>query len=296
MCWQCKRDRVSDWVGRCIAESATSRETMVVTLTYGRDDHYRVDHPHSQMLHYRDVQLYLKRLRLATLGRVRFFCTGEYGSLKGRAHWHLILFFSGLLTPGVKLGERFLHDPWPDGWSFWETAVPENMRYCVKYLLKDQVAGHDRVHRMSSAPELGNAYFRREALRYVEQGLPPREFYRFPNDWDRFGDPREYRLSRCALYKFLAYYARAWKELHGDENWPQCELMEAYCDERARRARLGTAGDGMSPDDDFLLRYRMEILEKKRIWLVGENASGAEIERIMLYPGPGPYSRATRGG
>lgn len=295
-CWQCRRDRINDWVGRCIAESATSDTTLRLTLTYGRDDHYGVNHPRSQMLHYEDVQEYLKRLRFWTPGKVRFFCTGEYGTAKGRAHWHLILFFRGGLPPRIRLDERYLHEAdddcplWSHGWSFWELADPEKMRYAVKYLLPDGVGGFDRVRRQSTRPELGREFFKRQASAYVSQGLPPLDTYRFPNDWDRKGRPREYRLTRAALYKFLSDYAMFWKGQHGDESWPQSELMDAWCDERARRQRIGAVCDV----GDFVRRFELEQREKRLRWASMIDVDGTGVAVAPARQGPG-YRESSRG-
>lgn len=272
VCWQCKRDRVKDWVGRCIAESELCAATTCVTLTYGKSDRlYEIDHPHASKLVYVDVQKYLKMLRLNTDSRVRFFCTGEYGSRKGRAHWHLILFFCcGEMTPGVKFEERFIHSVgnqliWPHGWSFWQVADYEKMRYAVKYILKDVFEGKERVHRSSKMPEIGHYYFKRLAMQAAEAQIPPRDVYRFPNDHDRRGKPREYRLTRAALYKYLAHYAYFYKELHGDENWPRSDLMDAFVDERARRARR-SVGEADYSESDFVRRFELERRERTLKW------------------------------
>lgn len=292
MCWQCKRDRINDWVGRCIAESEVSAHCLRVTLTYGKDAQYNCDHPHAYDLHYDDVQLYLKRLRRNTAGKVRFFCAGEYGSAKGRAHWHLIMFFKGSLSPGIVFEWRYKHEYWPHGWSFWEMADPEKMRYAVKYIMKDDREGHERVHRFSVRPEIGHEYFVREALRAANQGVPPRDTYRFPQDWDRHGRPREYRLTRAALYKYLANYARFWRDLYGDENWPESELMWAFVDERARRERR-LAGEADYSDVDFVRRFQLENAEKRLKWALVPNENQMSGR---LYPNRSDeYQKQSRG-
>lgn len=91
-CWQCAERKTDDWVGRCIAESKTALRTFSISLTYGRDVDDNVDHIRAALLTYSDVQKYFKYLR--QLGYVvRYFAVGEYGSTKGRAHWHLIVFY-----------------------------------------------------------------------------------------------------------------------------------------------------------------------------------------------------------
>lgn len=91
-CWQCCERKIDDWTGRCIAESKTALRTFSISLTYGRDDGDNVDHIRAALLTYSDVQKYFKRLRKSGYV-VRYFAVGEYGSTKGRAHWHLIVFY-----------------------------------------------------------------------------------------------------------------------------------------------------------------------------------------------------------
>lgn len=157
-CWQCKERRVDDWVGRCIAESQAALRTYSITLTYGRDEDDSSDHIRAALLTYSDVQKYLKRLRKSGYV-VRYFAVGEYGSTKGRAHWHLIVFYysnvevieerkhhNALVEAGLKKGKalpiptgpvpeheistrppgeklqevRFSEAHWQHGWSCWE--------------------------------------------------------------------------------------------------------------------------------------------------------------------------------
>ena len=86
-CWRCKRNRVNDYVGRCLAEAAVSSHTCVVGLTYAPRDDLA-----DKLLQPRHFQLFMKLLRRAG-HKVRYFVAGEYGDEKGRAHFHAILFF-----------------------------------------------------------------------------------------------------------------------------------------------------------------------------------------------------------
>ena len=104
-CWQCRADRINDWVGRCIAESKTAVASHAITLTYGRvhlstenDAYGDAEHPRAAVLTYSDVQKYFKLLRRHGYP-LRYFAVGEYGSLKGRAHWHIIAFWQDKAPP-----------------------------------------------------------------------------------------------------------------------------------------------------------------------------------------------------
>lgn len=160
-CWQCRETKVDDWVGRCIAESKTALRTFSITLTYGRDERDNVDHIRAALLTYSDVQMYFKRLRKSGYV-VRYFAVGEYGSAKGRSHWHLIVFYydnsavilerklyNAKVKVGLKRGKplpvpcsavpeheistrgaeghirevRFSEAHWQHGWSLWEELL-----------------------------------------------------------------------------------------------------------------------------------------------------------------------------
>ena len=105
-CSQCIGRSVDDWTGRCIAESIFAVAPYFVGLTYGRDENGSEDHIRARLLTYSDVQKYMKRLR-ASGYCPRYFCVGEYGSTKGRAHWHLIIFWK---DNSAEIAKRLEHN------------------------------------------------------------------------------------------------------------------------------------------------------------------------------------------
>lgn len=100
-CAGCRMDRRLEWSIRCTHEAQLYDSNLFVSLDYAPEKL-----PESRSLEYRDVQLWLKRLRKACKGvtrivtkdrprgyyPVRFFLSGEYGSQTLRPHWHAILF------------------------------------------------------------------------------------------------------------------------------------------------------------------------------------------------------------
>ena len=88
MCHGCKADHAREWAIRCFHESQTTREACFVTITY--EDTYLP--PHGS-LDKKDLQLFFKRLRKRLAPRrIRYFACGEYGSKKGRPHYHACIF------------------------------------------------------------------------------------------------------------------------------------------------------------------------------------------------------------
>ncbi|MDN2583395.1 hypothetical protein [Aquibium sp. ELW1220] len=239
-CWQCQERKVDDWVGRNIAESKTATASNFITLTYGRDLTLgTIDHLRAAVLTYSDVQKYLKLLRRHGFP-MRYFVVGEHGSRKGRAHWHIVIYWQGEVPP-YELRENFMEDHWPHGWSYWDEVGPATVRYACKYLAKDfddpakQVFGPIP----SRMPPLGDEYFRRLAAQYVEAGLPLQNlFYSFPEvrrvphgtraktakglrDSAR---PIQFRLSGTSAENYCRYYVEGWRERYGDDP-PASELI-----------------------------------------------------------------------
>ncbi|THF60015.1 rolling circle replication-associated protein [Ollibium composti] len=232
-CWQCLERKVDDWVGRNIAEGKTATAAHVVTLTYGEDLTIGgIDHIRAAVLTYSDVQKYLKYLRVDGYP-VRYFVVGEYGSKKGRAHWHIVLYWQGDVPDHV-LRENFKEKHWPHGWSYWDKVSPEAIRYACKYLQKDM--GDDARQGFgpmpSKKPPLGDAYFRDLAERYVDAGLAPQDlFYSFsdvrrvPNGtrgktvkvFREASKPIQFMMSGKTADNFCRYFVEAWRARYNDE-------------------------------------------------------------------------------
>lgn len=221
-CDLCRQNRVNDLVGRCIAEAGTASKTYAVTLTY------RDDVPNAAVLVYRDVQSFLKRLRKKY--DVRYIVAGEYGTKKGRAHWHIILFFYGKF-PDIDIDKRFDWSFWPHGFSYFQEPDYGGFYYILKYCLKDYSSSVRQNHiAMSKKPPLGHEFFQRLAVDYVRDGLSPQSFeYSFANIKNAKGFPRRYFIQGKTRQNFLARYLAEWEFKH-DRPYPFSDLLETYED------------------------------------------------------------------
>ena len=113
-CMGCRIRQREDWTTRIELEARDYPKDQVwfITLTYD-DDHVpgmimktgeimrKVQYtwkpgeklPSSvQILLYEDIQKFLKRLRKAYRGKLRYFVAGEYGEQTARPHYHMILY------------------------------------------------------------------------------------------------------------------------------------------------------------------------------------------------------------
>lgn len=269
LCWQCRKNRVNDLVGRCIAEQQTASQTLAVTLTYTDEAG-----ANAAVLVYKDIQDFMKRFRFAGY-KVRYIVAGEYGSQKGRAHWHAIFFLYGKILNVVddpdQRGEwdiilpRYDDDPWARiqwapwssksegrGFAYFQQPDYGGFRYLLKYVLKDQTQSVSITHlAMSKKPPLGFGYFMENAAQHVAQGvLPQSPDYAFA-DFDSNGKRRRYylqgrmrelwieRIDELWRAKRGEPIANEWFELMRDKVWDRNNPPEPESfDVEAERARL----------------------------------------------------------
>lgn len=272
-CWQCRERKVNDWVGRCIAESKTAVATHSITLTYGADETGQEDHIRAKLLTYSDVQKYFKLLRFNGYP-LRYFAVGEYGSTKGRAHWHLIVFWQSKV-PEHKLNERFMEKHWPHGVSFWEKPSAASIRYVCKYIQKDIGKDERQGHlAMSKVPPLGAEYFRRLADRYIENGLAPQKLdYSFDEARNRDGKKTRFVMFGATADQFLAYYTERWEAIHGG-HWPNSELVDDWWEAQAppeTELRLEKPAKAIRRPKGsdlywWMKRDRLKFSEKLNVW------------------------------
>lgn len=179
-CWRCKKNRVEDYVGRALCEAQTSEKVATITLTYAPRDDLA-----DKILHPKHFQLFMKLLRRSG-HEVRYLVAGEYGELRGRTHFHAILFFKRLaqVVPSEApmynwehLSDPFASQPfgdqiphqqnchireWPHGHVFVDwSCTPKAIRYVCKYVLADDK--NRAWFSLSKKPPLGAAWFAQKA-------------------------------------------------------------------------------------------------------------------------------------
>lgn len=108
MCLGCKADHARDWAIRCYHEAAMHEDSCFVTFTYDP-----AHLPPSGTLNKHDLQLFFKRFRKQG-HKIRYFAAGEYGTKKGRPHYHAILFgYRGIPTELARVSDKG-HPQWRD--------------------------------------------------------------------------------------------------------------------------------------------------------------------------------------
>lgn len=226
-CWQCRSADTHDWVGRCVAEKLTSKACHAVTLTYGFDDKVgSTDHLHARILHYKDVQLFLKSLRKDY--NVRYLVAGEYGSKKGRAHWHILLYWQNDVPPEIVLRKNVSWDYWPHGYVFFDQMSIKAIRYTCKYIRKGNDEHENSYFQFSRRPELGAKYFEERARNYARQGLAPRDlYYRIQTGGTQYPD---HKMRGSVAKNFLDWFVYYWVLEQPGRPIPASTLVEEHID------------------------------------------------------------------
>lgn len=140
-CLECVSRYSTEWTARCVLEASLYKKNCMITLTYDE-----ASLPASGKLERSDYQKFLKRLRKKFSDiKIRYYGCGEYGSLKGRPHFHIILFnfdfddkyFYKTDKKGVRLYRSdTLEKLWTFGFSTIGEVNSHTVKYCTKYLQK----------------------------------------------------------------------------------------------------------------------------------------------------------------
>lgn len=139
-CMPCKINRTRDWTIRLLHEyHAHNCNGLFITLTYD-NEHL----PIGRTLVKADLQKFFKRLRKQLdkeCRKIKYFACGEYGSIRGRPHYHAIVFG---LTPNDKklIWSCWKYADWqllnlsPKGRKSIGTVTADSCRYVTGYIQK----------------------------------------------------------------------------------------------------------------------------------------------------------------
>lgn len=151
-CAFCIKKSIDSWCLRLYHEMEVSSSAFFVGLSYN-DEHL----PPGEELCKRDLQLFIKRLRKVNPG-IRYFAVGEYGTEKGRPHYHAVIFnLVDLSLVTDSWSDQFGH---PLGFVVGSRATMGRIRYMVEYMALPQAEnGKQKAFRvMSRNPGIGFSY------------------------------------------------------------------------------------------------------------------------------------------
>ncbi|QCS37407.1 replication initiation protein [Tortoise microvirus 100] len=125
-CEWCRKQQASIWSLRLQFEAMRWQNIGFVTLTYN-DLHV----PDGYNLSPEHLQSFLKRLRFYLPYKIKFFACGEYGTKRGRPHYHLVIF--GLKPEDYK----YISIAWSYGFVDVSPLLSANgLAYVAKYTTK----------------------------------------------------------------------------------------------------------------------------------------------------------------
>ena len=153
-CEGCLLERSRQWAVRCMHEAQLWEKNCFITLTYEEPP------PWNSLVH-SDFQKFMKRLRKRFKGDkevvdvrtgkssrpIRFYMAGEYGSVRGRPHYHACIFnfafedlkFLRRTNSGSDLYRSAqLESLWPHGYSSVGDVTFESAAYVARYVMKKQ--------------------------------------------------------------------------------------------------------------------------------------------------------------
>lgn len=137
VCEQCLNEKANSWVVRNFYEEKCHERKCFITLTY-RDSPY--------ILVKKDLQDFMKRLRIkldrSTGEKIRMFAAGEYGTVRGRPHYHVILygwddekaFYQGINKKNnLVYCSNLIHETWGLGRTSYQPFGEKEAPYLTMY-------------------------------------------------------------------------------------------------------------------------------------------------------------------
>lgn len=196
-CSSCIFKAVMAKTGAMLNESQYSGDVAFLTMTYRPDvpgGKSRADMA-DKVLHPPHIRTLRERMRRDShYGKFRSLIVGEYGDLRGRAHWHVILWSEdGESLPEFPHDERFQWKHWPHGHCFarpnpGQEAFQYVAGYCLSSLLRADLGprgGPSQLYMTASRrPVLGYRIFAELGARAAEFDVPP-SFNYLPPGGDR---------------------------------------------------------------------------------------------------------------
>lgn len=179
-CILCKDRKAREYQFRSEVEASISdTEVLFLTLTYDNE------HLPEKGLLKRDVQLFLKRLRINLTNdgvkhNIRYLCVGEYGKNTHRPHYHLELYNFPRYTVNLRTLPQvndYITKAWQNGFIYLVPAEKGCTKYITKYMVKEcKVPDGKNPTFMTSSRKnggIGSHYYKENKINYINN---PQEY------------------------------------------------------------------------------------------------------------------------
>lgn len=160
-CFFCNIKKKSKWTARLMMELHDHTHAVFLTLTFS-DEHL----PNPPYVSKRDLQLFFKRLRKNIAPRkIRYYACAEYGSERGRPHYHAIVF-------NLRFSDAdAVASAWPFGFFRMDAVVAGSIAYVAGYVSKKFIGCREyqftgevkekEFNLMSRRPALGSGFIKK---------------------------------------------------------------------------------------------------------------------------------------
>lgn len=246
-CIGCRMEKARQWAIRCMHELRYHEKSCFLTLTYDKE-HISDDYSLSPA----DMTCFIKRLRKHYPSiRIKYLQCGEYGTLKGRPHHHMILFgidfsecryfFERTRNKDILFRSDFLDSVWGNGMCIIGDVTLESVQYVCRYTLKKRY-GDD-----------ASTYYGKRKPEYITSSKRPAIGRRFFEEFLSDIYPHDFVIYNGRKTKVPAYYDRLLSQHHED-------MFNFVKENRIRHALK-------NPIDFEVLARREEVLKSRSIKL-----------------------------
>jgi len=231
-CVGCRLERSRQWAVRCMHEASLYEKNCFITLTYNDENL-----PEDGSLHYDHFQKFMKRLRKAVGGRVRFYMAGEYGEQLGRPHFHACLFnydfddkvfFKRTGSGSLLYRSDKLESLWPYGYSSIGDVNFQSAAYVARYIMKKVNGKNQDEHYERVNEETGEITVRRPE--FTKMSLKPGIGFDWYTKWKDDVYPHDYVVVNGKKVRPPRFYDKKFKVEHPED----FEVIEFQRESRAR--------------------------------------------------------------
>lgn len=202
--------------------------------------------PHNSVM-LRSLQLFMKRLRFAVKKPVRYLECGEYGELRGRAHYHVLVFgfdfpdrtVSHTSKDGHTLyNSKLLSELWPFGRALIGSVSFQSARYVAAYVMKKWSGKEADAHYTRVSPVDGEFY--RVEPEFASMSLKPGLGERWFSEFESDVFPSDEVIIDGQKRKPPRYYEKLFVAKHGEAAFQPIK--------RARKRRAIECGLDRTPE------------------------------------------------